>query len=146
MKYLLLLALVTGCFSRGDSPEAVLREFVESRLDKVVSKDFILDHTTGKMRVSVEAMSDEEFGQFADLSGYKRDTFRVISKSCQEKRCYLTYSLSYKKKPAVETDTSWSSEVKKIAEILWVEGKWLIADVSNIKTYHETNSPIEVTP
>ncbi len=144
MKYIALLVFLVGCFSKGDSPEAILREFVESRLEKVVSRDYVLGHTTGKMRVSIEAMNDEEFAKFADLTAYKRDTFKVISKSCQEKRCYLTYSLAYRKKS--EFEGTWNSEVKKIAEILWVEGKWLIADVSNIKTYHETNQTIEVTP
>ena len=144
MKYLVMVLLLASCFSKGDSPEAALREFVESRLEKVVSKDFILDHTTGKMRVSVESMSDDEFQKFADLSSYKRDTFKVISKSCQEKRCYLTYSLGYK--TLEDKKTSWNSEVKKIAELLWIEGKWLIADVSNIKTYHEASETIEVNP
>ena len=144
MKYLVLLLVLTSCFSKGDSPEAALREFVDARLEKAVARDFVLDHTTGKMRVSVEAMSDDEFTKFADLSNYKRDTFKVISKSCQEKRCYLTYSLGYR--TTTDGKASWSSEVKKIAELLWVEGKWLIADVSNIKTYHETSESIEVNP
>jgi hypothetical protein len=33
--------------------------------------------------------------------------------------------------------------VKKIAELNLVEGRWLIADVSNVKTYHEAMHPIE---
>ncbi|MBY0517767.1 MAG: hypothetical protein K2P81_12730 [Bacteriovoracaceae bacterium] len=144
MKYLVMLLIFTGCFSKSDSPEGVLKDFVEARLERIVGRDFLIDHTTGKMRVSIESMNDEEFGKFADLSSYKKDSFKIISKSCQEKRCYLTYSLGYRKRS--EGKTSWTSEVKKIAEVLWIEGKWLISDVSNIKTYHETSESIEVNP
>lgn len=144
MKYFFLLFLLAGCFDRGDSPEGALRDFTLARLEKVVERDFVISRTTGKMRVSVESMSDDEFQVFSDLRKYKRDTFKIISKSCQEKRCYVTYSLGYHQSD--DSKKSWVSEVKKIAEIIWVEGKWLIADVSNIKTYHETTESIEVTP
>jgi len=144
MKYFLLAFLLVGCFDRGDSPEGALRDFTNARLEKMVDRDFVVSRTTGKMRVSVESMSDQEFTVFSDLRKYKQDTFKIISKSCQEKRCYVTYSLGYHENTADKK--TWVSEVKKIAEIIWVEGKWLIADVSNIKTYHETAETIEVTP
>lgn len=144
MKYLVLLLLFVGCFDRGDSPEGALRDFTMARLEKIVERDFVVARTTGKMRVSVESMSDDQFKIFSDLRKYKRDTFKIISKSCQEKRCYLTYSIGYREENPAKK--GWVSEVKKIAEIIWVEGKWLIADVSNIKTYHETSETIEVTP
>lgn len=144
MKHFLLAFLLVGCFDRGDSPEGALRDFTNARLEKMVDRDFVVSRTTGKMRVSVESMSDEEFAVFSDLRKYKQDTFKIISKSCQEKRCYVTYSLGYHENAADKK--TWVSEVKKIAEIIWVEGKWLIADVSNIKTYHETTETIEVTP
>ena len=144
MKYVVMLLLFTGCFSKSDSPEGALKEFVDARLERIVGKDFLLDHTTGKMRVSIDSMNDEEFSKFSDLSSYKKDSFKILSKSCQEKKCYLTYSLGYKKRN--DDKTTWTSEVKKIAEVLWIEGKWLISDVSNIKTYHETSVSIEVNP
>jgi hypothetical protein len=145
MKYFFLLFIIAGCFDRSDSPEGALRDFTLARLEKVVERDFVVARTTGKMRVSVESMSDEQFRLFSDLRKYKRDTFKIISKSCQEKRCYVTYSLGYHEE-AADSKKGWISEVKKIAEIIWVEGKWLIADVSNIKTYHETSTTIDVTP
>ncbi len=144
MKFFLLLMLASACFDRGETPETVLRDFTNARLSKVVGRDFVLAHTTGKMRVSVEAMDEKEFKVFADLRKYQKESFRIISKSCQETRCYVTYSLGYRQTDGKKTD--WVSEVKKIAEILQVEGKWLISDVSNIKTYHETSEAIEVTP
>lgn len=144
MKYLVLLLSLASCFDRIDSPEAALRDFVDIRLEKVVSKDAIVERTTGKLKSSLEAMTEEEFSKFSDLRAFKRDTFKVLSKNCQEKRCYLTYSLGYHQD--VEGKRTWNSEVKKIAEVQSVEGKWLISDVSNLKTYHEASLPIEVNP
>jgi hypothetical protein len=85
-------------------------------------------------------MSDEDFEKFSDLRGIKSNSFKVISKSCQENKCFLTYSISYK--TVSQDKDTFSSEVKKIAEIVFVQGRWLISDVSNIKTYHESNEPI----
>ena len=85
-------------------------------------------------------MSDEDFIKFSDLKNVERNSFKVLSKSCQEKKCFVTYSLAY----TTNTDgkAMFISEVKKIAEILNIDGKWLISDVSNIKTYHESLEPI----
>ena len=144
MKFIILTLLLTACVNKADSPEAALKDFIDSRIEKIVSRDFIVERTTGKLLSSLEAMSEEEFNRFADLRSIKRDSFKILSKNCQEKRCYVTYSLGYKLAP--EGKTTWRSEIKKIAEIQWIEGKWLIADVSNLKTYHESVETIEVSP
>ena len=122
----------------------ILSMGIKIDIEKIVEKDFVVERTTGKLRSSLEAMTEEEFTRFADLRSIKRDTFKVLSKNCQEKRCYVTYSLGYRQAP--EGKTTWHSEVKKIAEVQWIEGKWLIADVSNLKTYHESVETIEVSP
>ncbi len=145
MRYLFLALFSVACFDSGNTPEGALKDFIESRLNGVVSRADVLGRTTGKMRLSIESMDDEDFTRFADLRQYKRDSFRVISKSCQEKKCYVTYALGYRKVSEAGA-AEWTSEVKKIVEVQWVEGQWLIADVSNIKTYHETSQNIEVTP
>ncbi len=138
---LLLMALVAGaCFQDNLSPEAALKSFVESRIGTVVTRDFVLERVTGKMRQSLENISEEEFGKFADLRDVKKESFKILSSSCQLKTCFLTYSISYlttKKEKA-----AFTSEVKKIAELVNEDGKWLIADVSNIKTYHDSLEPI----
>jgi hypothetical protein len=144
MKFFVLLILLASCFNRSDSPEGAITDFVNARLDKIISRDYITERTTGKMKLSIESMSDEEFSQFSNLKDYKRDSFKIISKSCQEKKCYVTYSIGYRQAKA--TKTGWNTEVKKIAEVNWLEGKWLISDVTNLKTYHETSDSIDVTP
>lgn len=141
MKWLIPLVLIlTSCLQDNLSPESALKSFVESRMGNVVTRDFILEQVTGKMKQSLENISEEEFNKFADLRNVKRDSFKVLSKSCQSKTCFLTYSVSYQ---TVDNDkATFTSEVKKIAEIVNENGKWLIADVSNIKTYHESLEPI----
>ena len=131
--FIAVLLLVTACIQEEVTPEGVLKTFIEARLGKVITRQFVLDRVTGKMRASLEGMSEEDFIKFADLRNVKRDSFKVLSKSCQEKRCFLTYAIAYQTK----TEAHFFSEVKKIAELQLIDGKWLIADVSNVKTYHE---------
>jgi hypothetical protein len=124
----------------NQSPESALQTFVEARIGHVVTRSFVLERVTGKMKQSMENVTDEEFTSFADMRSVKQNSFKVLSKSCQQKKCFITYSVSYLTKE--EEKTTFTSEVKKIAEIVNEEGKWLIADVSNIKTYHEALQPI----
>jgi hypothetical protein len=139
LKLFLFLSLA-ACLNKDMGPEAALRDFVESRLGAIVSRDFLLERLTGKMYQSVQNMSDEDFQKFSDLKNVKSDSFKIHSKSCQEKKCFITYSIGYMTKDGEKTN--YQSEVKKIAEIVQVDNKWLIADVSNIKTYHESMEPI----
>jgi len=141
MKWMLpLLFLLTACLEDNSSPEAALKNFVEARMGTLVTREYVLERVTGKMRQSLENISDEEFAQFADLRGVKKDSFKILSKSCQEKKCFITYSVGYQ---TIEKDKpAFVSEVKKIAEMQNEDGKWLIGEVSNIKTYHEALEPI----
>lgn len=141
MRLLLLsiLFLITSCLDENLSPEGALKEFIETRMGNTVTREYVLEKVTGKMKQSLENMSEEDFQKFADLRNVKQDSFKVLSKSCQENKCFLTYSISYK---TTLEKASFSSEVKKIAELMLIENKWLISDVSNIKTYHEALDPI----
>lgn len=140
MKRLLLITLflvgLVACTDGDHTPEGTLKEFIDARIGKVVNRDFVLERVTGKMKENLEAMNDEDFSKFSDLRSTKRSSFKILSKSCQEEKCFLTYSLGY------NTSDEFSSEVKKIAELTQIEGKWYIEDVSNIKTYHESVKPI----
>lgn len=141
MKWILpLMFFLTACFDDNASPESALKSFVESQMGSVVTREFVLEKITGKMKQSLLNITDEEFHKYSDLRNIKKDSFKVISKSCQEKKCFITYSIGYQTKN--EDKSTFTSEVKKIAEILNEDGKWLIADVSNIKTYHEALEPI----
>ena len=138
--YFLMMILVSACVEDKLSPETALKSFVESRFETVATREFVLERVTGKLRQGLENTSDEDFQKFADLRNMKKDSFKILSKSCQEKQCFITYSIGYKTKE--EDKTSFATEVKKIAELQQVEGHWLIADVSNVKTYVEAMEPI----
>jgi hypothetical protein len=146
MKILLcsLLFLLGSCLEDNRSPEAALKDFIEMRVGNVVTRTSLIEKVTGKMRQSLENVTDEEFQQFADLRNVQRDSFKILSKSCQEETCFITYSISYKTKH--NDKSAFASEVKKIAELSLVTGKWLIADVTNIKTYHESLEAINAVP
>lgn len=136
----LFLMFAAACVQDNNSPEGALKEYVESRFGNVVTREYILERVTGKMRLGFENMPEEDFKKYADLRNFKKQSFKVLSKSCQEKRCFLTYLVSFQTLKGEKTE--FTTEVKKIAELNLVEGKWLIADVSNIKTYLEALEPI----
>jgi hypothetical protein len=137
-----LLFLLASCLQDDLSPEAALKSFVEDRIGNVVTREYILGKVTANMKQSLENISDEEFAKFADMRNVKKNSFKVLSKSCQDKRCFLTYSISYITTDASKNTSTYNSEVKKIAEVVNENGKWLIAEVNNIKTYHEALEPI----
>ena len=134
------ILLLVSCMKNDLSPEAALKDFVDSRIGKVVDREFVLERVTGKMLQSFENMATEDFEKFADMKNIKMESFKILSKSCHDKKCFITYSVSYLTK--TDDKAQFSSEVKKIAEMVQVESKWLISDVSNIKTYHESLEPI----
>ncbi len=142
--FILLLVLLCSCMEENLTPESALKDFIESRLGSVVTRQYVLDRVTGTMKQSLENITEDEFGKFADLRNIRKDSFKILSKSCQEKKCFITYSIGYKTREGDKT--TFTTEVKKIAELVLIENKWLIADVSNIKTYHEATeaiSPLE---
>lgn len=138
--YIFVSFALLACVDQQSSPEASIKSIVEGRVGTVVTREFILERVTGKMKESFENMSEEDFQKFADLRNVKKNSFKVLSKSCQEKKCFVTYSVSYTS--LKDGNNVFHTEVKKIAEVLMLEGRWLIADVSNIKTYHEALEPI----
>ncbi|WPU65328.1 hypothetical protein [Peredibacter starrii] len=141
MKWILpVLLILAACNQDNLSPESALKSYMDGRMGTIVTRDFILERVTGKMKQSFENMDDEEFKKASDMTNIKKESFKILSKSCQEKKCFLTYSVAYQTK--AEEKTTFATEVKKIAEVVNEGGKWLISDVSNIKTYHEALEPI----
>jgi hypothetical protein len=141
MKWIIpLLLFLVSCLQDSMSPEAALKNFIESRVGNVVTREYILEMVTGKMKQSLKNISEQDFIKFADLRNIQRESFKILSKSCQKDICFLTYSIGYR---TLNKDVGvFTTEVKKIAELVNENGKWLIADVSNIKTYHESHEAI----
>jgi hypothetical protein len=143
MKYIfyILLFIICGCEVETGTPESQIKSFVESRINHLVTREFILSKTTGKMKEIIENMSDVDFVKFSDLRQYQKESFKIHSKTCHEKKCFITYSVGYK--GMNESQVKYLSEVKKIAELQYTDGVWLINDVSNIKSYIESFESID---
>jgi len=92
------------------------------------------------MLKSFVRMSDQDFKNFADMQNIKSKSFKILSKSCQEEKCLLTYSISYQTTNGDQVQ--FSSEVKKTAELVKTGSNWLISEVSNIQTFHESLEPL----
>lgn len=142
MRVLIILSLFIAyaCTNKSVGPEIALKEYVEGRMGKVIDREFVISRSTGRMLESLSKMSEAEFKQFADLSHIKPDGFKVLTKACEGKKCMLTYTVGYVTQS--NNKPTSTSEVKNAAEMIEVDNKWLIADVSNIKTSHENLEPI----
>lgn len=142
MKFVLigLLALSFACQKKNDSAEAALKNFVDMHVGKIVKKEDMVKFVTGKLQAQLESLSPEEFGQVVDLTNIKKGSLKIITESCTEDKCTMTYTINYF---TMESDKKvFDTEVKKIAEIEKVGDEWLISDVSNVKTYHDSLEPI----
>lgn len=130
---LMVLTLFTSCRTKND-PESVLRSFVNLRFDGPGAREKIIKLTTGDLRELLEELKGEESKRFWDLDKHKKGNFKINIKNCQEKVCYYTYTMSYKQQ-SQNPESDYDIETKKIAKIEMVDKKWLISDVSEVKTF-----------
>src|SRR4051812_42803339 len=101
MKWILSLMLITAaCVKEDSTAEGALKTFATSRIGSVVQKDFIMSRVTGSLKENLEHVTDEEFEKFADMRNIQQNSFKILTKSCQdeETKCNITYSLSYNTK------------------------------------------------
>lgn len=136
-----LLILIFASCNKDSSPEGALKEFVDLGIGQKVNRELIQEKLTGKALSTFQEMSEEEFESFSNMQNIQADSFKVITKRCEEEnKCTLTYSIGYTTKQ--DDKAKFVSEVKKIAEVVLVNEKWLISEVNNVKTYHESLEPL----
>ena len=140
MKYILIFLFLVSCQSTPRGPEQALNDFIEARYEKRLNRDFILENTGGDFRKEFENAKEEAIETFGLSPITTKPKLEVLRKVCQVKKCTLTYVISYK--TLEEKKAKFTSEIKKIAIVEEVEGKWIIMDVSNVRTYHESSEPI----
>jgi hypothetical protein len=141
IRLLICIFLLQGCFpKKALKPEDALREYISYRFSLGQTKEKILDLTTGEARAKVESLTDEQFKRYINTGVYRLKNVKVVLKSCAETKCSITYIISYNK---IEGE-SQLSEIKKIAELEQIDGSWKIKDVSTVKTYFESDVPIDV--
>lgn len=136
-----LLFLIVGC-AKDSTPESALKDFIQYRFESGQSKGEILEMTTGQIYQKISEMSEEDLEKFVDIKDLKKRKLKVLVKNCEEDICYLTYILSYVKGNEVPKD--FMIEVKKIAQINKVDKKWLLADVTNVKTFIEAKKELKI--
>lgn len=142
MKYLLLILLTVACTKDIKTPEGLLVKFTEDITTKKMDRDYYSKYTTGKMKESIDKLSDEEFDSYGSLSRVENAKIDILKKNCTGNKCSLTYIVKYDYKSEGSNEKDFKSEVKKVASLVKVEETWKIEDVSNIKTYHESVKPI----
>lgn len=141
MKLLLPLLILLSC-SKNTSPESTLREFINMRFSNGQNKSDLIQLTTGEFKASLEEMTEEDFKLFTGFTIVK-NSLDISSSNCGLNECAITYVLRY-----TTTDDgvkTMVTEVKKIAQLSYVDDYWKISDVQNLKSFHDSLRPIEVT-
>jgi hypothetical protein len=141
--YLMSFVVVFGCTKGADTPEGLIKTFVKDVATKKIDREYYQKYTTGKFLAVVEDQTDEELEKNTRMSGVKKVKVKVLSKNCDGPKCIVTYTVSYTTE--TKEDSNFKSVVKKIAEVIKVEDYWKLANLRNLKTFHESTKPIGVT-
>ncbi len=138
---LLTAAMALVSCTKKLGPEESLREFVRLSINGKMDKDTLLEATTGDLKTDLAALDEEQMSKYLRVEGASRDSFRINLSNCQPKVCFLTYTLKYEQSSnGVKT---FEVELKKMAELRLEEESWLLADITDIKTYYQAEQPIE---
>ncbi len=132
-----------GCDKGPKSPEGMLKMYVNDLTSNEVNKEYFEKYTTGPLLEKVQSLSDEEFKEFIKIGKLKNAKIDISNKTCTDSSCNLTYIVKYDILEAGKQQ--FKTEVKKIAVLEKAENLWKISEVTNVKTYIEGSSPIEVT-
>lgn len=135
------LIILFSCTRGAETPEGLIKMFAKDVSTKKLDMDYYEKFTTGAMWKQISEMDEEEFQEKTRITNVENVKIKILSKNCENDKCIITYIVTYKTKSSSEK--SFSTEVKKIAEVHKSEDKfWKIAKVNNLKTYHESNGPI----
>lgn len=143
MKNLVSLALVlmvVSCTKGAKSPDGLVKVFAKDIATKKLDMDYYEKFTTGEMWAQIQEMGEEDFSKNTRMVNVTDVKIRILSKTCESSNCVVTYTAKYKTKNSEEGE--FESEVKKIAEVQQDGEYWKMAKVTNLKTFHESNKPI----
>jgi len=137
LKYLIIFLLIMSCSSHN-SPEGVLRAFVDKRLNEQITIEDLDEYLTGDLLDDYTKALKEDPNKLNESNDFKKTKLSIIYKSCSDDECSITYALNYDTDAvANKTKQDVSISVKKIALIVKVADKWLISDISDVKSYYE---------
>ncbi len=130
-----LLFLLISC-DQKQGPEEALKDFISYRFSSSQSREGIFKRVGGELASRLSEMNEEEFEKFLDTKEFERGRLRIHSSRCKEKTCSITYTLELKEKKGFDIS------IKKVVELVEEDQKWLINNVSNVKSYYEARSPL----
>lgn len=143
LSLILMILIVASCTNRNENPEQVLRDFIDTRFKTNQDMDDLLALATGSFKESLERMQEEDIEIFTK-HGMKKRGLDITHSQCTDNTCSITYVLSVDE---YSGDTLLNkSELKKIAKLELINGGWKIADITNVKTFHDLKDPIKVSP
>lgn len=141
LSLLIVAALIVSGCTKKLGPDESLRDFVGKSIRGELTRDSLLDATTGDLNAELASLGEEEMNRYLKMEGASHESFRINLKSCEGDTCFLTYTLKYEQ--SKDGEKTFDVEIKKMAELRKIEEKWLLADVTDIKTYYEAEQPIE---
>ncbi|MEW6055867.1 MAG: hypothetical protein AB1540_04560 [Bdellovibrionota bacterium] len=136
----LILVGAIGCSTKSqmkDSPQKTLSDYVSRSfaIKNPEEKRTLLEFTTGKVKSTLEKLDDGSFkAHFIDK---KREFISLKVKderALGEGKFSVTYELTYLTKSS-ESENKITN--KKHAVFVKEDGKWLISEVQNLKTFIE---------
>jgi len=140
---ILLFLLFLGACTKKSTPENALADFINYRFTGGQEKGDLLEMTEGPLKEKIESLEEKALASFLNAKELKKRKLKVLIKSCEEERCYLTYVLNYSQ--GTESPKEFGVEVKKIAQLERFDKTWKITDVSNVKTYIEGRKDLKVS-
>ncbi|TDJ04641.1 MAG: hypothetical protein E2O68_07860 [Deltaproteobacteria bacterium] len=139
IKIFFLLFFVCSCMA-PEGPEQALRNFINYRFSGDQTREKLLDMSAGNLQAQIEVLDEESFAKIYKVSDIKLKRVKINLKNCNEESCSITYTLSFS--TLRKGNEIFRSEVKKIADMVKVDGSWKVSDVTNIKTYIDSKEPI----
>jgi hypothetical protein len=139
--YVFLVLIFSFSCTKKHSPEGFLKEFISYRAKNGSNKQKVLSMLTGEAKKEVESLNEEELEKYLNLPKIKNHKVKILSKNCEsETSCFLTYVIKYAQ--LGKNKANFKLEVKKIAEVIQIDGKWKVGSLSNVKTYIDSQKEL----
>jgi len=145
MKFFKLLILIVACSKGPNTPEGVIQAFVQEITKDNKSVENLKNYVTGDFLIYLNDIPPEENDVFTSLDTNKNFKVKFLKSTCAgPENCNITYDMSY---DVVDQSgkVQFATQVRKVAEMINVEGQWKISTVTNIKTVHEAKQAIDAT-
>lgn len=139
---LMALTLVVSCTKGAKTPEGLVKLYIEKMTSNKISKSFFEEFSTGELKEKVAAMSSDDFDKYKNVANIESVKVKILSTNCRDNTCSVKYIVSYD--VYTETKKSFSTDVKKLAKVVKEGETWKLADITNLKTFHDSKESISI--